>query len=70
MIIETYPYVDENGTEHRELIKHESNREKMIMQVETGIEYYDAVDTYPCRYTYIETEKDRDPVIEEEEEMS
>ena len=42
----------------RELIKHESDSGKMILQVETGREYSSAVDVIPCRYTYEETEKD------------
>ena len=42
----------------RTLIKHQSDRNKYIRQVETGIEYASAVDVIPCRYTYEETEKD------------
>ena len=34
----------------------------MIKQVETGVEYTDAIDIYPCKYTYIESEND---IIEE-----
>jgi hypothetical protein len=29
----------------------------MIRQVETGIEYSSAVDDFPCRYSYEETDK-------------
>ena len=42
----------------RVLIKHQSDSNKFIRQVETGIEYASAVDVIPCRYTYEETEKD------------
>lgn len=42
----------------RALIKHESDAGKYIRQVETGREYSSAVDVIPCKYTYVETEKD------------
>ena len=42
--------------EGRELIKHFSDENKYIRQVETGIEYAEAIDVMPCRYTYEETE--------------
>ena len=38
------------------LIIHYSDCEKMIEQVETGVVYSEAVDAYPCRYTYREIE--------------
>ena len=44
--------------EGRELIKHFSDAGKNIRQVETGIEYAEAIDVMPCRYTYEETEKE------------
>ena len=40
------------------LIKHKSDSNKYIRQVETGVEYVSAVDTTPCRYTYEETERE------------
>ena len=40
------PIYDEDGNELPKLI-----------QVETGYEFIDAVDTVPCRYTYIEKEE-------------
>lgn len=43
----------ENG-----LILHYSSDDKYIRQVETGVEYIDAVDAVPCKYTYEETDKD------------
>ena len=42
----------------RVLVKHQSDSNKYIRQVETGIEYASAVDVIPCRYTYEETDKD------------
>ena len=57
MLIEQYPYIDEEGNEHENLIKHYSDENKMILQVETGVKYADAVDVYPCRYTYEETDE-------------
>lgn len=38
------------------LIKHYSDKNVMLLQVETGIMYSDPVDVAPCRYTYEETE--------------
>lgn len=62
MLIEQYPFIDEEGVEHENLIKHYSDSGKMILQKETGVKYSDAIDVYPCRYTYEET----DEPIEEE----
>lgn len=39
------------------LIRHYSDQGKMLLQVETGLEYAEAIDVVPCRYTYEETEK-------------
>lgn len=47
------------------LVRHYSDKGMMIKQVETGIEYVDAVDVIPCRYTYEETET---PIETTEEE--
>lgn len=49
MIIEEYV---ENG----ERIRHYSDQNMKIRQVETGILYDDAVDVLPCAYTYVETD--------------
>lgn len=62
MIVKEYPYVDISGEEYPNLICHYSDKKKMIKQVETGVEYTDAIDIYPCKYTYIESEND---IIEE-----
>lgn len=38
------------------LIRHYSDKGMKLRQVETGVEYGEAVDVFPCRYTYEETE--------------
>lgn len=55
MLIEQYPFIDEEGVEHDNLVKHYSDENKLILQVETGVKYAEAIDVYPCRYTYEET---------------
>lgn len=40
------------------LIRHKSDNNKVILQVETGLEYIEAVDVIPCRFTYEETDKE------------
>lgn len=44
-----------------------SDKNKMIIQVETGMEYDLADDVYPVRYTYIES--DKDILVEEGEQL-
>ena len=39
----------------KELVKHYSDQNLKIIQMETGIEYDSAIDAIPCRYTYIES---------------
>lgn len=63
MLKEQYPYIDENGNEREELVKHYSDEGKLILQTETGIEYAEAIDVYPCRYTYEETDKPIETVV-------
>ena len=50
------------------LYKTYSDAGKMIKQIETGIEYSEAIDVYPVRYTYIESENDIEQPEEEIEE--
>lgn len=65
MLKTQYPYFDENGVEHFEFVKHYTdNPDKILLQVETGCLYEEAIDLYPCRFTYQEVDK---PVEEEEE---
>lgn len=47
------------------LIKHYSDKNVMLLQVETGIMYSDPIDVVPCAYTYKETDI---PIETEEEE--
>lgn len=49
MVREEYPY---NGNNN--LIRHYSDDNKTVIQVETGNEYGEAIDNYPCKYTYVE----------------
>lgn len=44
-------------------IRHYSDKNLKIRQIETGIVYDDAVDVIPCAYTYEET----DELIEDQE---
>lgn len=60
-------YIDENGVKHENLIRTYSNAKKVIKQLETGVEYNEAIDIVPVRYTYAET--DKDIVVEVEEEI-
>ena len=38
------------------LIRHYSDREMKLLQVETGTMYDEAIDIVPCEFTYEETE--------------
>lgn len=55
MIRSEHPVIMEDGSENYGLIKHYSDSGRMIKQIETGDIYGEAVDLYPCRYTYEET---------------
>ena len=45
-------------------VKHYSDKKVMLLQKETGELYAEPVDTYPCMYTYEETDI---PISEEDE---
>ena len=49
------------------LVKHYSDSGMLMLQVETGAKYGEAIDTVPCKYTYVET--DEPSVPEESEEL-
>lgn len=49
------------------LIKHYSDKDMMLLQVETGLKYSDPVDVVPCRYTYEETDEPIESETETEE---
>jgi hypothetical protein len=57
-IITQYPYVDAAGREHYYLERTYSDAGKTILQLQTGTEYEEAIDTHPSPYTYQETEND------------
>jgi hypothetical protein len=46
------------------LVKHYSDSGMLMLQVETGVKYGEAIDVVPCKYTYTETDE---PVEEETE---
>lgn len=46
-------------------IRHYSDQNLKIRQVETGRIYDDAVDNYPCRWTYEETDEPIEPDTEQ-----
>lgn len=56
-----YPLIDDNGKEDDKFIKHYAEdaegKRYRILQNETGIDYYEAIDLYPCRYTYSATDE-------------
>lgn len=61
---EQYPFIDEEGKTYAGLVRHwaedENGKRYLIKQIETGTEYSEAVDLYPCRYTYEATDKPED----------
>ena len=70
MIQTQHPYIDDNGKKHSSLIKTwtDDPEHKTLLQVETGATYDEAVDVYPCPYTYEEIDKPEEPEEEEESE--
>lgn len=60
MLATEYPY---NGND--KLIRFYSDAGFTVRQIETGIEYGEAIDLYPPRYTFEETDN---PIEPEEEE--
>jgi hypothetical protein len=48
------------------LIKHYSDKNVLLLQVETGLKYSDPIDAVPCIYTYEET---GEPIELEEENL-
>lgn len=62
---EEYPYSDEKGFADFDKVKHYSDSGKTLIQVETGKEYEEALDVYPCQFSYVEKE-DEVPEMETE----
>ena len=46
------------GINGKSFCKHYSDSNKYIRQVETGNEFTEAINLYPCNYTYEETDKE------------
>lgn len=58
MIKTQHPYIDAFGVEHDNMIKTwTTNSKKVMLQVETGNLYEEAIDLYPCPFTYQEVDK-------------
>jgi len=57
MILEQYPYVDDFGVAHTDMIKHwTDDPTKTMLQLETDVMYDVAIDLYPCQFTYKEVD--------------
>ena len=71
MIQAQYPYIDDNEKTHSNLIKHwtDDPEHKTMLQVETGAIYDEAIDIYPCHYTYEEIDKPEEESDEESDEQ-
>ena len=42
---------------NEDTVMHKSDRNVMLLQMETGIRYSEPIDVYPCPYTYEETDE-------------
>ena len=69
-----YPFQMPNGALNEGLIKHwaedENGKRYLIKQIETNLEYGEAVDVFPCPYTYVvtstpETEEAKEEILPE-----
>lgn len=63
MIVREYYKTKKDGVN---LYRTYSDNNKIILQVETGVEYDEAIDVEFASYTYVETDKD----IESEEDVN
>ena len=52
MLVTEHPYRD-----NEKLILTKSDSGVYIRQNETGVDYIEAIDVYPCEYSYSETER-------------
>lgn len=57
MLIKEHPAYDCDGNLQDDLVKHYSDAGFNILQNETGVKYAEAIDIFPCRYTYTETDE-------------
>lgn len=65
MIKPEYPYKDKKGNLHYDKIRQYSTEGFRLLKNGTDEKYDEAVDTYPCKYTYSET---TEPIEVETEE--
>lgn len=65
-IITEYPYIDINGYKREDLVRNYSNQKFRIIQSGTGNIYDEAIDTYPSKYFYTETDEKIEEDVEEE----
>lgn len=56
-IISQYPYVNEQEEQDNRFIEFYSDEGKLLIKLETGEEYEEAIDLYPSQFTYIEKEE-------------
>lgn len=54
MLIKEYPYITEQDEKNYDFIRHYSDEGHKIVQNETGRVFEEALDRYPCKYTYSE----------------
>ena len=66
MIKPIYPWTDDQGAEHDNLIQQYSTKNVKLLQTETGTVYDKPIDVYPCRYNYEETDE---PIFDPEKEI-
>jgi uncharacterized UPF0160 family protein len=63
------PFIDNNGKVYEHLERHYAEDENgvkyKIRQVETGVIYDEAIDLYPCKYTYEATRELVEEVVDE-----
>lgn len=60
-IITEHPYITDSGEKDWTLVKTYSDEGFALIQLETGLEYSEAIDVFPIKYHYaekIETEVD------------
>ena len=55
MIITQHPYIGVDGVVRENLVKTFSDEGYYLVQNETGRRYRIAIDAYPCRFTYSES---------------
>lgn len=62
MIITQHPYIGVDGVVRENLVKTYSDEGYYLIQNETGRKYRIAIDAYPCKFTYRESEEKAPPI--------